>query len=140
MVHVATVIVVIMIMLASKTVNGLLGVSRRLQAARSVAIKRRAAPVRLDGGERQSALSKLAQAGWTEVIGRDAVTKRYDFKDFVEAFGFMTRAAIIAEKMNHHPEWFNVYAKVEVVLSTHDCGGLSSLDVALATKMDELVK
>lgn len=72
------------------------------------------------------------------VEGRDALTKTFQFRNFVEAFGFMTRAALIAEKMNHHPEWFNVYRTVEVTLSTHDAGGLTELDVKLAQKMDAL--
>lgn len=70
--------------------------------------------------------------------GRDAIVKDFKFKNFVEAFGWMTRAAIWAEKWNHHPEWFNVYNKVSVTLSTHDVDGLSELDVKLAKKMDAL--
>jgi len=136
--RVAIIIVTVLSMLTSRTVHGLLGRPRNLQAVRLAASKRRAV-AKLDGEERHTALNKLAQSGWAEVKGRDAVTKKYQFKDFVEAFGFMTRAAIIAEKMNHHPEWFNVYSTLEVTLSTHDCGGLSSLDVTLAAKMDELV-
>ncbi|MEL6680414.1 MAG: 4a-hydroxytetrahydrobiopterin dehydratase [Pseudomonadota bacterium] len=69
---------------------------------------------------------------------RDAIAKTYTFGDFVEAWGFMTRAAIVAEGMNHHPEWFNVYNRVEVTLTTHDVDGLSDLDVTLAGKMDAL--
>lgn len=87
---------------------------------------------------RAAALEALAAAGWSKTDDRDAITKTYKFKNFVEAFGFMTRAALIAEKMNHHPEWFNVYNRVDVTLTTHDAGGLSDLDVALATKMDKL--
>ena len=70
--------------------------------------------------------------------GRDAIQKSFRFKNFVDAFGFMTRAAIWAEKWNHHPEWFNVYNRVEVTLTTHDVEGLSELDVKLAKKMDAL--
>ncbi|MBD1549818.1 MULTISPECIES: 4a-hydroxytetrahydrobiopterin dehydratase [Stappiaceae] len=73
---------------------------------------------------------------WREVDGRDAITRTFAFKDFNEAFGFMTRVALVAEKLNHHPEWSNVYRTVEVVLSTHDAGGLTDLDIRLARKMD----
>jgi 4a-hydroxytetrahydrobiopterin dehydratase len=91
---------------------------------------------KLTGAARKAALAKLS--GWTEVQGRDAITKKFVFKDFNEAFGFMTRAALIAEKLDHHPEWFNVYKNVEVTLSTHDAGGLTELDVTLAEAMDKL--
>jgi 4a-hydroxytetrahydrobiopterin dehydratase len=77
-------------------------------------------------------------SGWSEVTGRDAIAKKFVFKDFNQAFGFMTRAALIAEKMDHHPEWFNVYKTVEVTLSTHDAGGLTELDVKLAEAMDKI--
>jgi 4a-hydroxytetrahydrobiopterin dehydratase len=77
-------------------------------------------------------------AGWDEVQGRDAITKTFTFKDFNAAFGFMTRAALVAEKLDHHPEWFNVYKTVTVTLSTHDAGGLTGLDVTLAKAMDRL--
>ncbi|WP_019938387.1 4a-hydroxytetrahydrobiopterin dehydratase [Bordetella sp. FB-8] len=82
------------------------------------------------------ALSSLT--GWTAVDGRDAIAKTFLFKDFNAAFGFMTRAALAAERMDHHPEWFNVYNRVEVVLSTHDAGGVTELDVQLARLMDTL--
>ena len=91
---------------------------------------------KLSAEERIEALSQLK--GWQEVEGRDAINRKYVFANFVEAFGFMTQAALIAEKMNHHPEWSNVYRDVDVTLTTHDCGGLSGLDVKLAKKMDEL--
>jgi 4a-hydroxytetrahydrobiopterin dehydratase len=91
---------------------------------------------KLNTEARKSALAKLA--GWSAVDGRDAITKRFVFKDFNEAFGFMTRAALIAEKLDHHPEWFNVYKTVEVTLSTHDAGGLTELDVKLAEAMNAL--
>ena len=87
---------------------------------------------------RKTALEPLLQDGWAMVEGRDAIKKTFEFKNFVDAFGFMTRVAIWAEKWNHHPEWFNVYKTVEVTLSTHDVGGLSSLDAKLARKMDVL--
>ncbi len=74
--------------------------------------------------------------GWTAVQGREAIQKSFRFKDFNEAFGFMTRVALAAEKLDHHPEWFNVYNRVEVVLATHDAGGVTELDVRLAGLMD----
>jgi 4a-hydroxytetrahydrobiopterin dehydratase len=83
-------------------------------------------------------LDPLFATGWTMVDGRDAITKTFVFGDFVEAFGWMTRVAIWAEKWNHHPEWSNVYKTVEVVLTTHDVGGVSQLDAKLARKMDSL--
>jgi 4a-hydroxytetrahydrobiopterin dehydratase len=91
---------------------------------------------KLNADARKAALGKLN--GWSEVSGRDAVTKKFEFKDFSQAFGFMTRAALVAEKMDHHPEWFNVYNKVEVTLSTHDAGGVTELDVKLAEAMDKI--
>jgi 4a-hydroxytetrahydrobiopterin dehydratase len=91
---------------------------------------------KLTGDARKSALGKLN--GWSEVQGRDAITKKFVFEDFNEAFGFMARAALVAEKMDHHPEWFNVYKNVEVTLSTHDAGGLTELDVKLAEAMNQL--
>ena len=92
--------------------------------------------VKLEGPARDAALAELTEAGWSLVEDRDAVRKTFKFKNFVDAFGWMTRMAIVAEKMNHHPEWFNVYNRVEVVLTTHDCNGLSELDVKLARAMD----
>ena len=91
---------------------------------------------KLTGQTRSDALRKLD--GWSEVPGRDAITRKFVFKDFNQAFGFMTRAALIAEKMDHHPEWFNVYKTVEVTLSTHDAGGVTGLDIKLAEAMDRL--
>ncbi len=91
---------------------------------------------KLVGEGRKSALKQLS--GWSEAAGRDAITKKFVFKDFNQAFGFMTRAALVAEKMDHHPEWFNVYKTVEVTLSTHDAGGLTDLDVELAEAMDNI--
>ncbi len=75
--------------------------------------------------------------GWAEVPGRDAISKSYRFADFNAAFGFMTRVALKADRMDHHPEWSNVYSKVEVTLSTHDAGGVTEKDVELAKFMDE---
>ena len=91
---------------------------------------------KLGDDERTAALAGLD--GWTAVEGRDAIAKTFTFKDFNAAFGWMTRAALIAEAMNHHPEWFNVWSRVEVTLSTHDAGGLSALDIELAKRMDAL--
>jgi 4a-hydroxytetrahydrobiopterin dehydratase len=91
---------------------------------------------KLTGDARKTALAKLA--GWSEVKDRDAITKTFTFRDFNEAFGFMTRAALIAEKLDHHPEWFNVYKTVTVTLSTHDAGGLTERDVTLAEAMNRL--
>ena len=76
--------------------------------------------------------------GWTAVAGRDAIHKEYVFKNFSEAFGFMARVALQAEKLDHHPEWSNVYNKVSVTLATHDAGGVTERDVALASFMDKL--
>ena len=91
---------------------------------------------KLTGPARAEALRKLS--GWSEVAGRDAIAKKFVFKDFNQAFGFMARAALVAEKMDHHPEWFNVYKSVDVTLSTHDAGGVTELDVKLAAEMDRL--
>lgn len=84
-------------------------------------------------------LNPLKKTGWALVEGRDAITKTYVFDNFIDAFGWMTRVAIWAEKWDHHPEWSNVYKTVTVVLTTHDVGGLSALDAKLARKMDSLV-
>jgi len=91
---------------------------------------------KLTAEARKSALSRLS--GWSEAAGRDAITKKFVFKDFNRAFGFMTRAALVAEKLDHHPEWSNVYKTVEVTLSTHDAGGLTELDLKLAEAMDKI--
>ena len=91
---------------------------------------------KLSGEARKQALTRLKD--WSEASGRDAITKKFVFNDFNQAFGFMTRAALVAEKMDHHPEWFNVYKNVDVTLSTHDAGGLTELDVRLAEAMDKL--
>ena len=84
----------------------------------------------LSGDARRRALSELA--GWNEVDGRDAIQKSLTFKSFNDAWGFMSKIALAAEKMNHHPEWFNVYNRVDITLSTHDCDGLSERDIKLA--------
>ena len=89
--------------------------------------------------ERIGAAKAIAQlSGWTEVSGRDAISKTYKFVDFNAAFGFMTRVALKADQMDHHPEWSNVYNKVEVVLTTHDANGVTDKDVTLAKFMDEV--
>lgn len=93
-------------------------------------------PDRLAGAARDDALAALTAAGWTHDAERDAVSKLFAFKSFTAAFGWMTRAAIVAETLNHHPEWRNVYAKVWVTLTTHDANGLTELDVTLAKKLD----
>ncbi|MBF9034790.1 4a-hydroxytetrahydrobiopterin dehydratase [Rhodobacterales bacterium HKCCE2091] len=93
---------------------------------------------KLEGAAREDALAPLKAAGWVETEGRDAIARTFEFKNFVEAFGWMTKVAIVAEKMNHHPEWSNVYKTVEVTLTSHDAGGLTDRDVRLARKMDEL--
>lgn len=89
---------------------------------------------RLSEHERAEALSSLE--GWSLVEGREAITKTFAFADFNAAFGFMTRVALVAEKLDHHPEWSNVYRKVTVTLTTHDAKGLTRRDVALAQAMD----
>lgn len=89
---------------------------------------------KLAGETRKQALQKLT--GWAEMADRDAIAKTFVFKDFNEAFGFMSRVALVAEKNDHHPEWRNVYKTVDVVLSTHDAGGLTGKDIELAEAMD----
>jgi 4a-hydroxytetrahydrobiopterin dehydratase len=89
----------------------------------------------LIGVERAKALHELQ--GWSEVNGRDAITKSFQFKSFNLAWGWMSRVALYAEKTDHHPEWFNVYGKVEVTLATHTAGGVTEKDVALARKMND---
>ncbi len=89
---------------------------------------------KLEGDARRHALAELGN--WQEVKGRDAITRSFAFRDFNQAFAFMTRAALLAEKMDHHPEWSNVYNKVEVTLSTHDAGGITEKDLHMARAMD----
>lgn len=93
---------------------------------------------RLSATARTSALHELP--GWSEVDGGDAIERTFIFKNFSEAFGFMTRAALVAEKNDHHPEWRNVYKTVEVVLSTHDAGGITERDIQLARAMNMIAK
>ncbi len=94
--------------------------------------------VKLAGAARTAALARLD--GWREVDGRDAIAKSFKFADFNAAFAFMARAALMAEKLDHHPEWSNVYNRVDVTLSTHDSGGVTELDVALAAFMDTVAR
>lgn len=90
----------------------------------------------LTGAARTKALAGLS--GWREVDGRDAIAKTFAFADFNEAFGWMSRVALVAEKMDHHPEWMNVYKTVNVTLSTHDAGGVTDKDIRLAEAMDRM--
>lgn len=92
---------------------------------------------KFEGAARASAIAGLD--GWQAVEGRDAIHKEFRFADFNAAFGFMTRVALMAERMDHHPEWFNVYNRVAITLSTHDAGGVSERDVALARFIDSIV-
>ena len=93
---------------------------------------------RLSAEARKAALAELP--GWSEVAGREAIGRTFIFKDFNEAFGFMARAALVAEKSDHHPEWRNVYKTVEVVLATHDAGGVTRLDIELAKAMNGIAR
>jgi 4a-hydroxytetrahydrobiopterin dehydratase len=102
-------------------------------------VKREAIMAELLSAEaRKSALKGLS--GWSELAGREAIARTFTFKDFNEAFGFMTRAALVAEKSDHHPEWRNVYKTVEVVLATHDANGVTLLDIKLAEAMNAIAK
>jgi 4a-hydroxytetrahydrobiopterin dehydratase len=92
---------------------------------------------KLTGEARSKGLAGLK--GWAEIAGRDAIRKEFRFKDFNQAFGFMSRVALMAERLDHHPEWFNVYNRVEIVLTTHDAGGLSERDLKLAAFIDSAV-
>ncbi|MGN6516367.1 MAG: 4a-hydroxytetrahydrobiopterin dehydratase [Rhizomicrobium sp.] len=89
---------------------------------------------KLEANARAAALKTLE--GWKETRGGEAIARNFKFKDFNEAFGFMTRVALLADKMNHHPEWFNVYNKVDVTLSTHDAGGVTQNDLDMAKAMN----
>ena len=93
-------------------------------------------PAKLDPAARTAALAALPE--WREVPGRDAITRTFKLKDFSEAWGFMSRAALAAESMNHHPEWTNVYNRVDVRLSSHDVGGVTGRDVQLARVLDRV--
>jgi len=93
-------------------------------------------PTKLEGSAREAALKTVPN--WTEVQGRDAIERKFQFEDFNEAWGFMNRVALVAEKRDHHPEWFNVYNRVNVLLATHDCNGLSQKDIDMAQTLDQL--
>ncbi len=93
---------------------------------------------KLTPAARAKALKKLR--GWKAAEGRDAIARKFAFADFNAAFAFMTRTALLADKMDHHPEWFNVYNKVEVTLSTHDAGGVTQNDIDMAAAMDGYAK
>jgi 4a-hydroxytetrahydrobiopterin dehydratase len=92
---------------------------------------------KLTADQRAATLKELS--GWQSVAGRDAIQRSFKFKNFNEAWGFMNRVALMAEKADHHPEWFNVYNRVDILLTTHDCNGLSERDVKLAKGIDKLV-
>ena len=94
---------------------------------------------KLTQAERDSDLASLIENGWSLVDNRDAIAKTYQFSNFIAAFGWMTRAALQAEKLDHHPEWFNVYNRVEITLTTHDAGGLSERDAVMAAAIDALL-
>ncbi|HTP76860.1 MAG TPA: 4a-hydroxytetrahydrobiopterin dehydratase [Rhizomicrobium sp.] len=93
---------------------------------------------KLSPSARAAALKKLRK--WAPVAGRDAIARKFEFANFNQAFGFMSRVALLAEKMDHHPEWFNVYNRVEVTLSTHDAGGVTQNDIDMATAMEAYAK
>jgi 4a-hydroxytetrahydrobiopterin dehydratase len=115
------------------------GSPARLSVLGSVGLKREANMAeRLSAEARKSALVELS--GWAETPGREAITRTFTFKDFNEAFGFMSRAALVAEKNDHHPEWRNVYKTVEVVLATHDAGGVTGRDIDLAKAMNAIAR
>ena len=92
--------------------------------------------MKLIDSDKEEAVRELSKNGWKYQSERDAISKTFEFANFIEAFSWMTKVAIWAEKLNHHPEWSNVYKKVEVFLTTHDCGGISDLDLQMAKKMD----
>ena len=102
-------------------------------------LKKKMQPEKLEGEQRQTVLKQLDSQGWKLVDDRDALSKTFLFKNFNQAFGFMTRVALLAEKLDHHPEWFNVYNKVQVTLSTHDLHGLSMYDVRMAQFMEQCI-
>ena len=92
----------------------------------------------LNNDQRDTDLAELLSNGWVLQDDRDAIRKQFEFRNFIEAFGFMTQAAIWAEKWNHHPEWSNVYRHVDITLTSHDIKGLSARDIKLARKLDAL--
>mmetsp|Transcript_8533 Transcript_8533/g.14160 ORF Transcript_8533/g.14160 Transcript_8533/m.14160 type:complete len:136 (+) Transcript_8533:66-473(+) len=112
-------------------------------AARAPRFARYLASVSLSDGDRKIALQKLSEENpitWIETGEGEAITKTFEFSDFSQAWSFMSRSALLAEKTDHHPEWFNVYNRVEVTLTTHDCGGVSEKDITMASKMDSYAR
>ncbi len=96
--------------------------------------------IKLANKDKENELKKLGESNWNYLKERDAIAKKFEFENFIEAFAWMTKVALYSEKICHHPEWFNVYKTVQVVLTTHDCGGLSDSDVNMAKQMDFLAK
>ncbi|VVC91559.1 unnamed protein product [Leptidea sinapis] len=128
--------------IVSKSINSITsrtGPVARLVSVSPLSTKRKMAD-KLSKEQRDTDLSPLLKAGWKIQDNRDAIEKEFLFKNFNEAFGFMSRVALLAEKMDHHPEWFNVYNKVQVTLSSHDVNGLSKRDIKMATFMDTIFK
>ncbi|KAI6651621.1 Pterin-4-alpha-carbinolamine dehydratase-like [Oopsacas minuta] len=95
---------------------------------------------KLEGTRRDELLKSLLETGWSIVTSRDAIYKEFIFKDFNQAFGVMSRVALKAESLDHHPEWLNVYNKLQITLSTHTCSGISEMDITLATFIDSVAK
>ncbi|KAK1930725.1 putative pterin-4-alpha-carbinolamine dehydratase [Phytophthora citrophthora] len=112
---------------------------RKLSKPMQRSFSSRAVPTLLTDAERSAAFQQISNA-WEQVPDRDAIRRSFQFQDFNEAWGFMNRTALLAEQMGHHPEWFNVYNRVDVTLSTHDCGGLSKNDVEMAIAMNGYAK
>lgn len=115
-------------------------VSSPLHTTRVFYAAKRKMAVKLSKSERETQLKPLLESGWKMVDGRDAINKTFIFKNFMEAWCWMSCVAMSGEKMDHHPEWFNVYNKVEVTWSTHDCGGLSARDIKMASLCDDTFK
>ena len=116
----------------------------RLQARSFPAIKTQfrcfGGATKIEGEEREAKVTPLIEQGWKVQDDRDAIQKTFEFVNFSQAWGFMSRTALLAEQMDHHPEWFNVYNRVDVTLSTHDCGGLSNNDINMATELEAFAK
>lgn len=127
-------LLIIMILAAMRSSVAFVSSRSKLSSFRTLAYLRVS---KLDGDAKVVQLQKLEKTGWVWQAEREAISKSFVFSDFVSAFGFMTRCALVAEKMDHHPEWFNVYNKVNVLLTTHDCKGFSEKDVKLAEVMDQ---
>jgi 4a-hydroxytetrahydrobiopterin dehydratase len=118
--------------------NILAASARRFLSAPTLALNTRMTVQKLTDAERKTVLEPVLAKSWAMTPGRDAIKKTYTFQNFNEAFGFMTRVALYADKVDHHPEWFNVYNRVEITLATHDCSGLSHRDVDMANFCDKL--